>query len=136
MVPCMARRIVGRSRQLSVGAGKAPVRLPCEISAVAGGAGLGVDRFAAGKVGGGERGAIGPARRAAPKPDRRGRPGQEAERRKRLSLIHSFIARSRKEFPITDTEERLMAAAAIIGDRRTPKIGNRMPAATGTPAVL
>ena len=35
--------------------------------------------------------------------------------------------------PITDTELRLMAAAAIIGDRRSPKYGYRTPAANGTP---
>ena len=49
---------------------------------------------------------------------------------------HSLMLRKRNELPMTDTEERLMAAAAIIGDSRTPKNGNKMPAATGTPAEL
>ena len=30
---------------------------------------------------------------------------------------------SRRAFPITDTDERLMAAAAIMGDRSQPNIG-------------
>ena len=39
-------------------------------------------------------------------------------------------------FPITDTELKLIAKAAIIGDNNIPKKGNRTPAATGTPIVL
>jgi hypothetical protein len=35
------------------------------------------------------------------------------------------------EFPITDTELTLMAAAAIRGDSKIPKKGNNIPAATG-----
>ena len=41
-----------------------------------------------------------------------------------------------KAFTITDTELKLMARAAIIGDKRIPKTGNKIPAATGTPIVL
>jgi hypothetical protein len=37
---------------------------------------------------------------------------------------------------ITETELRLMAAAAIIGLSSTPSAGYRMPAATGTPTPL
>ena len=37
---------------------------------------------------------------------------------------------------ITDTDDRLMAAAAIIGDSSHQVSGYMMPAATGTPAAL
>ena len=43
---------------------------------------------------------------------------------------------NRNAFAITDTELKLIANAAIIGDNKTPKIGNKTPAATGTPNVL
>ena len=36
----------------------------------------------------------------------------------------------------TETELKLMAAAAIIGLSRIPKTGNKIPAATGTPSAL
>ena len=39
-------------------------------------------------------------------------------------------------FEMTDTELKLMANAAIIGDNSTPKKGYRTPAATGTPIIL
>ena len=44
--------------------------------------------------------------------------------------------RSRSALPITDTELRLMAALAIIGLKRMPKNGYRIPIATGTPRKL
>ncbi len=44
--------------------------------------------------------------------------------------------RKRSALKITDTELKLMAAAAIIGDSRMPKNGYRIPAATGTPSAL
>ncbi len=44
--------------------------------------------------------------------------------------------RNRRALEITDTEEKLIAAAAKIGEISRPVNGNRMPAATGTPAVL
>jgi hypothetical protein len=37
---------------------------------------------------------------------------------------------------MTDTELKLMAAAAIMGDSRSPKKGYNTPAATGTPNEL
>lgn len=40
------------------------------------------------------------------------------------------------EFPITDTELKLMAAAAKIGLNKIPKNGYSTPAATGTPIEL
>ena len=39
-------------------------------------------------------------------------------------------------FAITDTELKLMAAAAIIGESNRPNTGNNIPAAMGTPKVL
>lgn len=53
------------------------------------------------------------------------------------AIIHYILTPlNRKEFAITDTELKLMAAAAIIGESKIPKTGNRTPAATGTPNVL
>ncbi len=49
---------------------------------------------------------------------------------------HIFALRSRNEFPITETELKLMAAAAIIGFNSNPKAGNITPAARGTPTAL
>jgi len=43
---------------------------------------------------------------------------------------------SLSELPITETELKLIAAAAIIGDNSIPKKGYSTPAAIGTPAVL
>lgn len=49
---------------------------------------------------------------------------------------HSFCARSLKALPITLTEDRDIAAAAMIGESSNPKNGYKMPAAIGMPAVL
>lgn len=43
---------------------------------------------------------------------------------------------NRKALVITETELKLMAKAAIIGDNKMPKKGNSTPAATGTPKAL
>ena len=52
-------------------------------------------------------------------------------------VVHQIRARrSRKAFAITETELKLIAAAAIIGLRSTPKSGKSTPAATGTPRAL
>src|SRR6185369_7426981 len=48
----------------------------------------------------------------------------------------SFVVLSRRAFAITDTELKLIAAAAIIGLSNTPKTGYSTPAAIGTPSVL
>jgi hypothetical protein len=48
----------------------------------------------------------------------------------------SSSLRKRNEFTITDTELKLIATAAIIGDSKIPKMGNNTPAATGTPRAL
>ena len=50
--------------------------------------------------------------------------------------LYNFIRFRRRAFVITDTELKLMAAAAIIGLSRMPKNGNSTPAATGTPMAL
>ena len=50
--------------------------------------------------------------------------------------IYSFTLRSRSEFAITDTELKLIAAAARIGLNNNPKNGYSTPAATGTPTAL
>jgi hypothetical protein len=50
--------------------------------------------------------------------------------------LYSLSLRSRKAFPITDTELRLIAPAAIIGLSKSPNAGNKTPAATGTPIPL
>jgi len=54
-----------------------------------------------------------------------------------FTLIYaSSIFRSRKALLITETELRLIAAAASIGLSSRPNTGYRMPAATGTPMLL
>jgi hypothetical protein len=54
----------------------------------------------------------------------------------RLFRYGLTAARSRRAFVITDTDERLMASAAIIGDSSQPVIGYNRPAARGTPRAL
>ena len=43
---------------------------------------------------------------------------------------------NRNAFAITETELKLIAKAAIIGDSNNPKTGYKTPAAIGTPIVL
>src|SRR5882672_6513120 len=50
--------------------------------------------------------------------------------------FHRRTRRSRSEFVTTLTEDRAMAAAAMMGDRSIPKTGYNAPAATGTPSAL
>ena len=49
---------------------------------------------------------------------------------------YSFTFRKRKAFVTTETELKLMAAAAIIGLNSRPKRGYNTPAAIGTPSAL
>lgn len=49
---------------------------------------------------------------------------------------YNLALRKRKALLITDTELKLIAAAAIIGDNKIPKTGYKTPAAIGTPAEL
>ena len=53
-----------------------------------------------------------------------------------FNLFYNFTFLKRKEFTITDTELKLIAKAAIIGDNKIPNIGNNTPAAIGTPRTL
>ena len=46
------------------------------------------------------------------------------------------VLRNLNAFAITDTELKLMAKAAIIGESKIPKKGNKTPAAIGIPKVL
>ena len=50
--------------------------------------------------------------------------------------MFKFTLFSLSEFRITDTELKLIAAAAIIGLRRIPKNGYSKPAASGMPKML
>jgi hypothetical protein len=50
--------------------------------------------------------------------------------------VYIFVTRSRNALPITDTELRLIAAAATMGDSSRPNIGYSTPAATGMPRAL
>jgi hypothetical protein len=47
-----------------------------------------------------------------------------------------LVFRSRSAFVITDTELKLIAAAAIMGLKSNPENGYRIPAAIGTPIEL
>ena len=52
--------------------------------------------------------------------------------------VDTYIStvRRRRAFAITETELKLMAAAASIGDNSSPNAGYSTPAAIGTPTVL
>ena len=49
---------------------------------------------------------------------------------------HNFTRLNLNAFVITDTELKLIAAAAMIGESKIPKNGYNSPAATGTPSML
>ncbi len=49
---------------------------------------------------------------------------------------YSFMRLSRSAFRITETELKLIAAAAMIGESSKPKKGYSTPAATGIPSTL
>ena len=53
-----------------------------------------------------------------------------------VSCHYSFILLNLNEFTITETELKLMAAAAIIGDNNNQNTGYNTPAATGMPNTL
>lgn len=50
--------------------------------------------------------------------------------------IYNFKFLSRNELEITETEEKLIAAAAITGESSMPNTGYNTPAAIGTPTEL
>ncbi len=64
-----------------------------------------------------------------------GRPFEQ-EGYARAPSRYTLTRRSRSALPITDTELKDMAAAAIMGDSRMPKNGYSTPAAMGTPRLL
>ena len=49
---------------------------------------------------------------------------------------YNFKFLNLSEFTITETELKLIASAAIIGDNKIPKNGYKAPAAIGIPSVL
>jgi len=49
---------------------------------------------------------------------------------------HKALLRNLKALPITETDDRLIAAAAIIGLSNIPNQGYNIPAARGTPKPL
>ena len=53
-----------------------------------------------------------------------------------MEAVYNFKFLNRKEFAITETELKLIATAAIMGDNKIPKTGNKIPAAIGIPSVL
>jgi hypothetical protein len=71
---------------------------------------------------------------------RRATPGQRCRQRcchpRPAVPHHSFAFLNRNAFTITDTELKLIAAAATVGPNTTPNHGYRMPAAIGTPTAL
>jgi hypothetical protein len=56
--------------------------------------------------------------------------------RPRAADSYTSTRRNRSALPITETELKLMAAAAIIGLRSSPNTGYNTPAAIGTPSAL
>lgn len=53
-----------------------------------------------------------------------------------IKFYYSFKFRSRNAFAITETELKLIAKAAIIGESNSPKKGYKTPAAIGIPSTL
>src|SRR5665647_2708699 len=51
-------------------------------------------------------------------------------------FFYNFILFNLSALAITDTELKLIARAAIIGESNKPKNGYRMPAAIGIPSIL
>jgi hypothetical protein len=52
------------------------------------------------------------------------------------AMAQSFTRLSRNALVITDTELKLIAAAAMMGESNNPKKGYNKPAAIGTPNML
>ena len=61
---------------------------------------------------------------------------EPAHHQREYMPVHTRACLRRSELPITETELKLIAAAAIIGDSSRPNNGKRTPAAIGTPAEL
>ena len=54
----------------------------------------------------------------------------------RLRSPQSFVVRNRNALPTTDTDDKLIARLAMIGDSSQPSAGYNTPAARGTPSAL
>lgn len=61
---------------------------------------------------------------------------RRARHHRYIQLLHKFTRRNRSALKITDTELKLMAAAAMMGESKMPRNGYNTPAATGTPNEL
>ena len=59
-----------------------------------------------------------------------------SDRQAMPGTAYKSVLRNLSELTITDTELKLMAVAAIIGDSNRPNNGYNTPAATGTPKLL
>lgn len=55
---------------------------------------------------------------------------------RKRTFNYKFVFLNRNELAITDTELKLIAAAAMMGDNNKPNQGYSTPAATGTPSEL
>ena len=67
------------------------------------------------------------------------RNGPEITRRTQADvplLRHRRDVRNRSALPMTETDDRLIARLAMIGDSSKPKAGYSTPAASGTPSAL
>ena len=67
---------------------------------------------------------------------RQQQPDRSARRRPRHGAGRHRTDLSRRALAITDTDDRLIATAAIAGESSAPVTGYRTPAATGTPMPL
>ena len=68
--------------------------------------------------------------------DRQQQAGRSARRRPRHGAGRHRTDLSRRALAITDTDDRLIATAAMAGESSAPVTGYRTPAATGTPMPL
>jgi len=80
--------------------------------------------------------ARGKDRRRARHEEYQQQPAQSPRHPHQYTSAHSCARLSRSALPMTDTELKLIAAAAIIGDSSRSKKGYSTPAAMGTPAAL
>lgn len=122
VMPGMSCCVMWRSGQTSVRSGKTPIELPFQRRTMANGTGLRIDL-------GSTREvmllccAVGPWHLPTDIDPRKHSRRHDDRRGSGPPPHHSLILRSLSEFPMTETDDRLIATAAIIGDSRTPKIG-------------
>jgi hypothetical protein len=119
VMPGVAARVVRRRRHAAGRLLLAPVRLALEVRAVAARAVPVVQRPSGGDAG---RVVARPRDQHGDRGDGNAHRGGARDER-RSTELHSFTPRSRSAFPITDTDERLIAALAIIGLSSRPSQG-------------